>query len=122
MPLSACPDAEAAAAVQAGVDRACDCVGARNHAAYVKCAARQAKTAVTTDGLSRSCQQAVKACAARSICGRPGLVTCCRTSAKGVTKCSIKRNAAACKPPKGGKACAGQHASCCDACPAGGCG
>jgi hypothetical protein len=55
-------------------------------------------------------------CAARSTCGKPGFVTCCRTTAKGVTKCSIKHGAAKCTAPKHGGATVGTHASCCDAC------
>src|SRR4029077_5702619 len=102
-------------------DSQCSCLTATKHGAYVRCAAKVAKAAVKTGAFPKACQRAAKVCAAKSTCGRPGFVTCCRTTAKGVTKCSIRRNAAACKPPKGGRACAGQRPSCCDACTGGGC-
>src|SRR5439155_13542474 len=71
--------------------------------------------------LPKRCKGAVKACAARSTCGKPGFVNCCRTTAKGTTKCSTKSSAALCKPAKHGLACVGQRPSCCDACVSGGC-
>ena len=121
LPLSSCPDARAAAAVQAAVDSDCNCRGAKAHGAYVRCAVGVAKAALKAGRLPTTCKRAVKACAARSTCGRPGFVTCCRTHARGATKCSIERSAAACKPPQGGRACVGQRPSCCDACTSSGC-
>ena len=61
--------------------------------------------------LSKDCKRAVKDCAARSTCGKPGFVTCCRTRATGTTKCSTKSSAALCRPPKKGTACVGQRSS-----------
>src|SRR5262249_39401023 len=52
---------------------------------------------------------------------KPGTVTCCLTNAKGKTKCTVKSSASACEPPKGGQACVGSFASCCDACTTTGC-
>lgn len=121
LPPSACPDAPAAAAVQAEIDVRCDCRGSRSHGAYVSCAMQVAKAALKAGRLTKRCNGTVKSCAARSTCGRPGFVTCCRTSAKGATKCSIKRSAALCKPRKGGTACVSVHPSCCGACSATGC-
>ena len=121
LPMSICPDESASATVQASVDSQCNCSTATNHGAYVRCAARVAKATVKGGALPKACQRAAKVCAARSTCGRPGFVTCCRTTARGATKCSIKQSAAACKPPKGGKACVGQRPSCCDACSGAGC-
>ena len=71
--------------------------------------------------VNKSCKGAITRCAARSTCGKPGFVTCCRTNSKGVTKCSTKSSGDSCKPPKGGSACASVHSSCCDACTASGC-
>lgn len=116
LPPAGCTDAHALLLTRAEIDAQCDCAGARKHGAYVKCAATMAKTAVRSGTLSKACKGAVKRCAAQSTCGRPGFVTCCRTNAQGVQKCSIKRSAAACKPPKGGTACVGDRPSCCDAC------
>jgi len=121
LPLALCPETAAAAAVQAAIDARCDCLGATRHGAYVRCAVGVAKAAVKAGTLPRRCKGAVKSCAARSTCGKPGFVTCCRTTATGATKCSIKRAPAQCKPPRGGTACVGHRPSCCDACATGGC-
>jgi hypothetical protein len=45
-PPSACPDAQAAAAIEAAVEAQCDCRGAVNHGTFVRCATRVAKVAV----------------------------------------------------------------------------
>jgi plastocyanin len=111
-----CTDAEAVAAVRAQVDARCPCVGAAHHRAYVRCAVAVAQEAVTTGRLPKACKAAVKHCAAKSTCGRPGFVTCCRSTLEGGQTCGIKPSAVACKVPKGGTACVGDQPSCCDAC------
>jgi hypothetical protein len=111
------PDKTDIAAARAAVDLNCPCGSFTNHGQYVKCATGQAKTTL----VNQSCTGAVVKCAARSTCGKPGFVTCCRTSSKGVTKCSTKSSGARCTPQKGGTACASTHSSCCDACTASGC-
>jgi hypothetical protein len=121
LPPTACPDAQAAAAIEAAVEAHCNCFGATNHGAFVRCATRVAKDAVKAGTLPKQCKGAVKHCAARSTCGKPGFVTCCRTTAKGTTTCSTKSSAAVCKPSRKGTACVGQRPSCCDACASGGC-
>jgi hypothetical protein len=110
-------DAGDIATARAAVAANCDCAGATNHGQYVKCATEQAKMTL----VNQSCHGAVVKCAAKSTCGKPGFVTCCRTTSKGTTKCSTKSGADRCKPPKGGAACASTFASCCDACSATGC-
>ena len=110
-------DAADVAAARAAVTANCDCASAANHGAYVSCTGSQARATLVNQG----CVGHVQRCAARSTCGRPGFVTCCRTNNTGVTKCSIKKSAAACKAPHGGSACAGALPSCCDACQNGGC-
>ena len=112
-------------AKRAAYDAACTamvppagCATASNHGQYVKCISHQASADAT---LPRSCHGAVVKCAAKSTCGKPGFVTCCRTTAKGKTTCSIKSDAAHCKATKHGTACVGQRPSCCDACISGGC-
>src|SRR5262249_55209901 len=84
-----------------------------NHGKYVSCVAE----AVNGAGLeNRSCGGAVKSCAARSTCGKPGFVTCCRTKANGQTKCSTKSDGDHCKAPKGGTSCVAIGIpGCCDA-------
>src|SRR5712692_4482939 len=111
------PDKSDIANARAAVAANCDCAGATSHGAYVSCAAQQAHAVLTNE----SCARFVKRCAAHSTCGNPGAVTCCRTTGKGTTKCSIKSSSAKCAAPRGGSACVGQVASCCDACTAGGC-
>jgi hypothetical protein len=110
-------DAGDVATARAAVAENCDCAGAVNHGQYVKCATEQAKTTLA----NQSCKGAVVKCAARSTCGKPGFVTCCRTSANGVTKCSTKSSGDRCNPSKGGSACVSTFASCCDACTSSGC-
>src|SRR5262249_4074476 len=121
LPPSACPDAQAAAAIEAAIEAQCNCVGAANHGAFVRCATRLAKAAVKARTLPKQCKGAVKRCAARSVCGKPGFVTCCRTTAKGPTTCSTKGRGGRCEPPRPGRACVGSRPGGCAACVAGGC-
>lgn len=97
------------AAARAAVEANCDCAGATSHGNYVQCAAAQIDVTL----VKRSCRGRAKRCAARSTCGRPGFVTCCRIR-NGRTKCRPTRSAAVCEA-KGGTP--GSCASCCDACP-----
>jgi hypothetical protein len=116
LPPVGCVDPAAAATVQAEVDAQCNCAGVTSHARYVRCAAGLVAGAAKQRALPRACKGKLVSCAASSTCGRPGFVTCCRTTARGKHTCAIKRSAAACKAPKGGRACVGDHPSCCDAC------
>src|SRR4029077_8019661 len=124
--LAGCTDPAAVAATRAAADEACTrmgmgCLRAKNHGAYVSCVAHQAKAATKAGTLPKDCKGPVVRCAAQSTCGKPGVVTCCRSTVSGKTTCSIKSNAARCKTTKHHTACVGQHASCCDACIGGGC-
>ncbi len=121
MAHGACTNPSSAAAVRAMADAQCPCATATSHREYVKCVAGVAKSAVTSGSLPKQCRRAVLKCAAQSTCGRPGFVSCCRTSAKGVRKCSTKADATKCRAPKGGAACVQDVPSCCDACSAGSC-
>ena len=114
-------------AARAAADQACDqqtppagCTTASSHGQYVSCVAHQVNA---NTSLPKACRGAVKKCAARSTCGKPGFVTCCKTKSSGTTKCSTKSSSPACTDhaPAGGSACAGNHPSCCDACTATGC-
>jgi len=111
------PDASDIAAARAAVAANCDCAAAATHGAYVSCAAHQA----TLTLVDKSCARFVERCASKSTCGKPGFVTCCRTSKSGTTSCSLKSSAEKCRAPKGGGACTGVFASCRDACASGGC-
>jgi hypothetical protein len=114
-----CNDDAAVAAARAAADAECGCATAENHGQYVSCVADVADDRVGDGLLPQECKGAVTSCAARSTCGKPDAVTCCRIDRKGKVKCSIKRSAAKCKAPKDGSACVGTTASCCDACAAG---
>src|SRR5437773_5455136 len=114
-------DADQVAAVRALADENCDCGSATNHGKYVGCVARVAQAAVRDGSLREQCKDDVVHCADQSTCGRPRSLTCCRTDAHGHAKCSIKPRDAACRAPKGGSACVGTAASCCDACSSGTC-
>lgn len=127
---AACDDPGAVAATRAAADAQCElegngCTSATNHGQYVACVAQKTNAAVLAGTLPKECKGAVKKCAAKSTCGKAGFVTCCRHKPKSdgtiATKCTIKRDAAHCLPPKGGTACPGTHASCCDACPGDSC-
>ena len=121
MAHGACTNPAAVAATRTMVDAQCPCATATSHREYVKCVAGAAKSAMASGSLPKQCRRAVVHCAAQSTCGRPGFVSCCRTTAKGVAKCSIKPDARKCTAPKGGAGCVQHAASCCDACNAGSC-
>jgi plastocyanin len=121
MPSVKCTDAQAVTGARAQVDAQCPCASAASHGAYVRCAARVLSKAVKGRTLPAACKVGIRQCVARSTCGRSGFVACCRTGAAGRTTCNVKRSAAACKAPKGGRACPSTQASCCDACTATGC-
>lgn len=110
-------DATAVATARAQVEDECPCATAARHGQYVTCAGRVAKTRSDAGLLRKSCKQVVKRCAARSTCGNPGFVTCCRTK-RGVTKCKIARDAELCREGGGD---VGECPSCCDSCGAGSC-
>src|SRR5262245_22539917 len=109
-------DAAAIAAARAEIDTTCHCAGAGTHGVYTSCAADLVAARIGARTLNPKCGGHVKRCAARSTCGRPGAVTCCRTNRKGKQTCAVKRDATQCKPPRGGTAAVGTAASCCDAC------
>ncbi len=115
------PDKSDIANARAAVHANCLCQSTPGsphvHGAYVSCAAQQANAVL----VNKSCAGFVTKCAAHSICGRGGFVTCCRTTATGRTMCAIKSRATKCAAPPGGSACVGQFASCCDACTSSGC-
>ena len=114
-------DAAVLAAREAAAD-ACDCETATNHGQYVKCVGEVVKARVANGQLPTQCKGAVVSCAARSTCGKPGFVTCCRVDGRGRVKCSIKSSAAKCEAAASSKVitCVGSAASCCDACEGGG--
>src|SRR6266566_2562706 len=113
-------DTDELASVRATAADQCDCEGARSHGRYVSCVAHVADASVQSGSLRQPCRDAAVQCAAKSVCGRTGFVTCCRTHASGTASCSIRHSAAGCEAPPGGMACVGQVPSCCDACGAGG--
>ena len=111
------PDRTDVANARAAVAVACDCATAVDHRSYVRCAVATADPVL----VNKHCRRAVRRCASKSACGRPGAVACCRTTSAGRTSCRIKQSAAHCVAPAGGSACAGSTPSCCDACGAGSC-
>ena len=111
-------DEAAVAAARAAANAACDCDSFTNHGQYVKCVKDIAIARTKTDPplLPKNCKGSVIKCAAKSTCGKPGFVTCCKTSSTGKVKCSTKPNASKCTPPSNGSACVSGQSSCCDAC------
>ena len=116
-PAAPC-DSTALNAARALVESACPCAQALRHGSYVSCAARTVNDAVKAGTVSKSCKKLLRKAAAKSICGKPGAVTCCRTNRSGKTVCSIKSSAASCTAPRGGTSCASSRSSCIDACTA----
>ena len=124
--FAACTDSAAVAATRAASDQACTskgmgCSTAKSHGEYVSCVAHQAKAAVKAGTLPKQCKGTVVKCAAKSTCGKPGFVTCCRTTKQGNPACAITPRAARCTAPKHGAACVGSVPSCCDVCAEGAC-
>jgi hypothetical protein len=78
----------------------CPCDGGgtpwRNHGLYVACVQSNAASIARSGGSEVSCRSALTACAARSVCGRPGAVVCLRGG-----KCSVANSADRCTS-KGG--------------------
>src|SRR5262245_33481224 len=72
------PDRSDIANARAAVVANCPCDPAVSHSYYVSCAAGHAGAVL----VNKSCAGAAIRCAARSTCGRPGFVTCCRTRTK----------------------------------------
>ncbi len=105
-------DAQAVADAREQVQIDCPCAAAPSHGAHVRCAADVAAERIGLGLLPRQCRSAVKRCAARSTCGKPGFVTCCRER-NGVTKCRTARDAARCTADGGTPS---SCSSCCDAC------
>lgn len=65
-------------AVQAALDQECPCSEASNHGRHVSCVAHAVKR--LSEGpnavVPTNCKGKIKRCAARSICGKEGFVTC----------------------------------------------
>lgn len=114
-------DGQTVADARAQVASDCPCSAAVAHGDHVACAAAVASARMAAGLLRAECTGMVKRCAARSTCGRAGLVACCRTGSGGKTRCSLKRDATKCSARPGRNACVGTSPSCCDACGAGGC-
>jgi hypothetical protein len=114
-------DAAAVAAAHVAVNDGCDCAAAASHREHVACARGVLEGLAHHGRLRRACLGTLQRRAARSTCGRPGAVTCCRTRANGTTRGSIRADAAHCRSPLGGSACVGSYPSVFDACDADGC-
>lgn len=109
-------DAQAVAATRAMAETECDCTGAANNSFYVRCASELADREAAAGRLPDQCRSEVVRCSSSSVCGRPGWISCCRTNARGITRCRPKRSAVRCRAPHHGSACTSPRASCCDAC------
>jgi len=117
-----CSDPAAAAGLRRQIEIDCACSATPSHGTFIRCARDQLGSLVMAGLLPADCVKDAKRCLSRSTCGKPvGTVTCCQTSASGTSRCSVKRNAQACRAPSGGSACAGVFASCCDSCAGGAC-
>src|SRR5262249_1611652 len=105
-------DPAAFASTRAAAKTQCPCESFASHKSYVHCVAQFAKAAATSGSLPKQCKAEVLGCARKSTCGSKGFETCCRTTATGRTKCSLKSATAKCTAPKGGSACMRTVPSC----------
>jgi len=105
------PSGALRAAARADVKANCNCATATNHGEYVHCSKDRLKN--NNPSLPRSCRGKVQKCAAKSTCGKPGFIICCKVSAKGKAKCAPKKDCAHCVPPANGQACCSANSSCC---------
>jgi hypothetical protein len=120
-PGTRCTEDPAVPATRAMADERCGCAGPQKRAAYLRCVGTVADEEIAAGRLPAECKSTVTRCARESTCARPGAVTCCRTNARGEIACAVTRNAAACRPPRGGTASVGSRASCCEPCSVAGC-
>src|SRR5262245_54973010 len=109
---AACTDPAAVASMRAAAYAQCTWESFASHKLYVHCVAQFAKAAATSGSLPKQCRADVLRCARKSTCGSKDFVTCCRTTATGSTKCSLKSVTAKCTAPKGGSACISTVPSC----------
>ena len=105
-------------AIHDAVMGSCPCDTATNHGQFVSCASRVVFGATKAGTLSRECRHVIRRGVAKSSCGKPGFVTCCRTGVPAAAACVVKRDAAGCATAGG---CVGSTSTCVDAC-ANGCG
>jgi hypothetical protein len=63
-------------AVQSALDTQCPCAAATNHGRHVSCVAHVLKQMVADGTVPKECRGRITRCAARSICGKEGFVTC----------------------------------------------
>ena len=100
-------------AIHDSVMGSCPCDTAVNHGQFVSCASRVVFNAIKGGTLSRECRHAVRRGVAKSSCGRPGFVTCCRSGVPAGAACTVKHDAAGCAAAGG---CVGATSTCVDAC------
>ena len=105
------PSGALRAAARMDVVTNCNCAGAVNHGAYVKCSAGRLKN--NNPSLPKSCRGKVQKCAAKSTCGKPGTIICCKKNAAGKATCAAKKDCSHCVAPNGGSMCCSQNTSCC---------
>jgi hypothetical protein len=63
-------------AVQSAIAAQCSCDTATNHGQYVSCVAHIVRQLAANGTVPVTCKGKVTRCAAKSVCGKPGFVTC----------------------------------------------
>jgi hypothetical protein len=128
-------DCEAArCAVQTAIDQQCPCSTATNHGRHVSCVAHVVNQLAKDMTVPTNCKGKITRCAARSICGKTGFVTCqvptstcdlttgtcvddatiaCSTDLDCGSRCSTKSSAQHCMDVGGT---VGAGTTCCAAC------
>ena len=114
---AACSDPAQLQAARAVITAGCNCEGSPSPDSYRRCATAILSPNVAGGAFSPGCASAARRCAARSVCGQAGKVSCCITRPGRPTRCKVTA------PERctalGG--CGGSYPSCCDACGPTGC-
>lgn len=101
------------ATIHDAIMAACPCDTAKNHGQFVSCSSHVLGQAMKGGTLSRECRRLARRGVAKSSCGKPGFVTCCRSDVPAAAACVVRRDAATCTAAGG---CVGSTSTCMDAC------
>ena len=114
------PDGVHAAAVAAAreqIRHTCPCQGGTDtHARYLQCVGRALDALTERGELPAACKGKVRSFAARSPCGRAGVITCCIKTPRSRWLAVLRKSEPGCRPARGGEACVAYYEHLDDAC------
>jgi hypothetical protein len=91
-----CSDQLAIDDLRARIAARCDCAGASNRRAWVRCVGKVTKDAIAAGDVPRSCAKAARRCEAKATCGVGGAVVCCQSSRRHGMRARIMKSASQC--------------------------